>query len=228
MTAHARVYWKGLRLGDFRKGPVEIEFITDEVQFQSAVGGAVSSAWSAGANARLQCNVEVAFRQSFRSAETTSTQFWDRLRNFIKDCKRVVQYGSGAPSVGPLCVIREGSEAVESVGALTAGSSVSITLSETVDWTAGQIVLIALQSDPTIYEVATIISVGGGGGSITVNLVNSYAGISDICRIEWYWPECAFAARISLPTSGPAPANFVQAVRISFAGVVDPVNGGLT
>jgi hypothetical protein len=205
-----------------------MSFITTQTQFQDSVGGAVASAWSAGANARYKVDVEVAFRAGFNGSETSSTQFWNRLRTFMKDCKRVVQYGSGAPSVGALSFVREGSEIVETVGALTAGSSVSITLSETVGWTMGQIVLIAQQSDPTVYEIATILSVGGGGSSITVNLANSYSGIADVCRVEWYWPECAIDSEIRLPTSGPAPANFVQSVRISFAGVVDPVNGGLT
>ncbi len=233
---HSRVYWKGLRLGDYRRTPETMRFITDTVQFQSAVGGAVASAWSAGANARYSASVEVAFRRGFRGSETTPTQFWNRLRNFLKDCKRAVQYGSGAPSVGALSIIRDAEggmtgerDTTESVGALSAGSSVVVDLAQTVEWTMGQIVLIALQSDPSVYEIATIISVAGGGGSITVNLVNSYSGVADVCRIEWYWPECALASPIALDVAnGPAPSNHVTGIRIDFDGVVDPVNGGLT
>lgn len=230
-----RAYWKGFPLGDFRKSPESFGIESTKPQWQEGVGAAQAFGWSNGANVRFQCTVEVAFKRGYTITESSS-QFWDRIRTWLKTWPTVLSYGVGNPQAGPLSIVRDvdGSttgerDATESMGVISAGYAVVITVATPVNWSGGGYVIIADQTDPTKYEIASCSSTNFGAGTLTIAvLAQSYSNIVDICRLEWYWPECALASRIDLPVNGPAGVGFVRDIKLVFEGTEDPVNGGLS
>lgn len=219
----ARVYFKGLRLGDYRLKPESLELAIDRVNFNSSISGNEAFAWKSGANARYACEVEIAFRAGTPSAETSS-QFWDRLRTFLKSLKTVIN-----PRQGVLSVVRDPSkDATQSTGAISAGSNVVVPVNPAVNWSGHPWVLVADTTDPTNYEIIALDSSNVGASTVTLDLTKSYSGIVDICRLEWLWTECWLASGVKLPTSGAYSTSLVTGVTLQFEGVKDPTNGGLT
>lgn len=219
----ARVYFKGLRLGDYRLKPDSLELAIDRINFNSAIMAASAFAWKAGANARYSCDVEIAFRAGTLTAETSS-QFWDRLRTFLKNLKTVIN-----PRQGVLSVVRDPSkDATQSTGAISAGSNVVVTVNPAVNWSGHPWVLVADTTDPTNYEIIALDSSNFGASTVTLDLTKSYSAVVDICRLEWLWTECWLASNVKLPTSGAYSSTLVTGVTLQFEGVVDPTNGGLT
>lgn len=230
----SRLYFKGLQLGDYRLSPESLALITTRPQFLDSVGGNEARVFVTGANARYECTAQIAFKRGYSTSESSS-QFWDRLRLFLKNVKSVMTYGGGKAQFGVLSVVRDPDglatgtrDATQSVGAISAGSNVVVSVNPAVNWSGHPWVLVAEIANPTNYEIVGLDSTNFGASTVTLDLVNSYGTFVDICRLEWLWTECALTSRIELPVNGPAPANWVSGVRLTFEGVIDPTNGGLT
>ncbi len=230
----SRLYFKGLQLGDYRLSPESLALITTRPQFIESVGGNEARVFVTGANARYECTAQIAFKRGYSTSESSS-QFWDRLRLFLKNVKSVMTYGGGKAQFGVLSVVRDPDglatgtrDITTSTGTVSAGSNVVVPVSPAVDWSGHPYVLVRDTVDPTKYEIIVLDSTNVGGSTVTLDVTQSYTDPIEICRLEWLWTECAMTSRIELPVNGPAPANWVSGVRLTFEGVIDPTNGGLT
>lgn len=226
------VYFKGLRLGDFKSKAETVKLLTQSPDFQNAIGGSKSFVWDNSANASFEVAFSISLKSGFTSAEASHV-FWARVRTFFKNLASIVN--SGDSQFGVLSFVRDpdGSafgkrDKTASTGVITAGSAVKITVSDAVNW-GGAFALIADQTDPSKYEIVTISSTSVGTSEITIaTLANSYSNIVDICRLEWWWTECALVNPPSVQHPGPVAVGFAQDIEFTFKGVVDFSNGVLS